>query len=106
MKNKKNITLSEYNAAMATIASYREQQRKKVSKPEYYGFLYWLNGDYYDKKGEKYRIKNIKAKSIEEACAKFVKGRSKHLERVDSDVSNLNTYIDIRHIKCIANWVK
>ena len=93
----KTITKREYNAALKTIKKFELQKMRVRIASNLFGFLWWGKSD-------NEHSKWIKAKDINEACAKFLKC-TPTLENVDYEVQNGYNYIDISDIKPINKYI-
>ncbi len=88
----------EYNKALKVIKEYEKQQICVLKTDTSFGFL-WFD------KNDKHYQRIIRAKDINSACNKFLLNIPMTLGKVDYEVSNNNTYIDISERKKFEKYI-
>lgn len=97
----KKIGKREYDKAVKIVEAYQQQNIKTVPVAcniNYFGFLWYSDNNVEHQTW-------IKAKNIDSACKKFVARKFKTLFRLDYEVCNNRTFIDISERKELKEWL-
>ena len=70
-----------------------------------YQFMYYLSDEDYMQPEPKYRLKYIKAKSIDAAIKKFLARKPKSLTRLDYEVEKDGQFIDISNVEALRHYL-